>query len=123
MHARLLRAFFFVQVKDNLVEAIRKDAFVSVECKLMRPEALCVGTQEEEEQEVCFLVLLLLLLPGLYSSRYVGRKNEVRPLVLLLDFLGAVRVGTQQQGGGGGREGKGASHRVFFASGGRVSKG
>ncbi|CAN0042328.1 unnamed protein product, partial [Pylaiella littoralis] len=38
-------------VKDNLVEAIRKDAFVSVSCNLVRPEAICVGTQEEESQQ------------------------------------------------------------------------
>ena len=42
----------FRQVKDNLVEAIRKDAFVSVECKLVRPEALFVCTPEEEEMIV-----------------------------------------------------------------------
>lgn len=43
---------FCFQVKDNLVDAIRKDPFVSVSCPLVRPEALCVGTQEEEDQQV-----------------------------------------------------------------------
>lgn len=39
-------------MKENLVEAIRKDAFVSVEFKLMPPEALYVGTAEDEESKV-----------------------------------------------------------------------
>lgn len=34
------------------MEAIRKDAFVSVEFKLVRPEALHVGPAEEEESKV-----------------------------------------------------------------------
>lgn len=34
------------------MEAIRKDAFVGVDFKLMPPEALAVGTFEEEERKV-----------------------------------------------------------------------
>ncbi|CBJ28418.1 exocyst complex component, putative [Ectocarpus siliculosus] len=44
-------ASYIDSVKDNLVDAIRKDPFVGVSCPLVRPEALCVGTQEEEDQQ------------------------------------------------------------------------
>lgn len=41
-----------MQVKYNMVEVIRKDSFVTAECKLVRPEALFSGTQEKETEKV-----------------------------------------------------------------------
>lgn len=35
-----------------MVEMIRKDSFVTAECKLLRPEALFSGTQENETKKV-----------------------------------------------------------------------
>lgn len=45
---------YFIQVKENLMAAIKKDAFVGMECKLVPPEALAVGTVEEEERKVFY---------------------------------------------------------------------
>lgn len=40
------------QVKENLVAVIKKDAFVGMECTLVPPETLAVGTVEEEARKV-----------------------------------------------------------------------
>lgn len=41
-----------MQVEYNMVKAIQKDSFVTLECKLLRPEALFSGTQEQEAEKV-----------------------------------------------------------------------
>lgn len=54
-HSRLrneCRYDAFSQAKENLVEAIKKDPFVTAESNLVRPEALCTDSPDEEEQKV-----------------------------------------------------------------------
>ena len=41
-----------MQVKHNMVEVIRRDSFVTAECRLLKPEALFSGTQEKEAEKV-----------------------------------------------------------------------
>ena len=50
--AERIMNFYWRQVKDNMVEAIRKDPFVTMECTLFKPEALFSGTHEEEADKV-----------------------------------------------------------------------
>ena len=35
-----------------MVEVIRRDSFVTAECRLLKPEALFSGTQEKEAEKV-----------------------------------------------------------------------
>lgn len=41
-----------------MVDAIRKDPFVTAECKLLKPEALFSGTQEQEADKVIAEVIM-----------------------------------------------------------------